>query len=243
MITLPPLGNLDLELWHALLDLAEREPADWTLIGGQMVLLHALESGRTPLRVSQDLDLVVDARVRPPALARIVSSLGDLGFAQAAISADEIAHRFQRGRAVIDVLAPDGIGPRTDLRTVGGATTVEIGGGTYALARSGPVSVSVGDRRGVVHRPDLAGAILIKAVAATRDTRRGPERHLRDLAFLVSLVTDPIAMTEDLGPANVARVQRVTELQDPRNAAWGLLGDETVVADAHAAFRLITAGS
>lgn len=243
MIALPPLGELDLELWHALLDIADREPADWTLIGGQMVLLHALEHGRTPHRVSQDIDVVVDARVRPPALARVVSSLFDLGFAEAAISADEIAHRFQRGRVAIDVLAPEGLGPRTDLGTVGGATTVEIGGGTYALARSGPVDVYVGDRSGVVHRPDLAGAILIKAVAATQDTRRGPERHLRDLAFLVSLVAEPIAMNGDLGSANRARVRGVKALHDPEHVAWGLLGNERVAADAHAAFRLITAAS
>ena len=105
MIELPPLGDLDLDLWHALLDVADRMPADWTLIGGQMVLLHALEHGRTPLRVSEDIDLVVDARVRPPALARMLSSLGALGFSEAAISADEIAHRFERGRVAIDVLA------------------------------------------------------------------------------------------------------------------------------------------
>lgn len=243
MIALPPLGDLDQELWHALLDVADREPADWTLIGGQMVLLHALEHGRTPHRVSQDIDVVVDARVRPPALARMVSSLLDLGFTEAAISADEIAHRFQRGRVAIDVLAPEGLGPRTDLRTVGGATTVEIGGGTYALARSGPVDVSAGDRSGRVQRPDLAGAILIKAVAATRDTRRGPERHLRDLAFLVSLVADPIAMNEELGGANRARVRAVKTLQDPQHPAWRLLGDDRRAADAHAAFRLITASS
>lgn len=243
MIALPPLGELDLELWHALLDLADREPGDWTLIGGQMVLLHALEHGRTPPRVSQDIDVVVDARVRPPALARVVSSLLDLGFAEAGISADEIAHRFQRGRVAIDVLAPEGLGPRTDLRTVGTATTVEIGGGTYALARSGPVDVSAGDRTGHVQRPDVAGAILIKAVAATYDTRRGPERHLRDLAFLLSLVADPIGLRDDLGSANRARVRAVKALHDPDHPAWGLLGDERVSADAHAAFRLITASS
>jgi hypothetical protein len=128
VIELPPLGELDVELWHALLDIADRMPSDWTLIGGQMVLLHALEHGRAPQRVSEDLDLVVDARVRPLALPRMLSTLGDLGFAEAAISHDEVAHRFSRGRTNVDVLAPDGVGSRADLRTVGAARTVEVGG-------------------------------------------------------------------------------------------------------------------
>lgn len=67
MIALPPLGDLEDRLWLALMDIAERRPGDWTLVGGQMVLLHALEHGAAPPRISPDLDLVVDARVRPPA--------------------------------------------------------------------------------------------------------------------------------------------------------------------------------
>ena len=33
MIALPPLGDLENALWLALLDIAERRPADWTLVG------------------------------------------------------------------------------------------------------------------------------------------------------------------------------------------------------------------
>ncbi len=240
MIELPPLGELDVELWHALLDIADRMPSDWTLIGGQMVLLHALEHGRAPHRVSEDLDLVVDARVRPLALPRMLSTLDALGFAEASISHDEVARRFSRGRTNVDVLAPDGVGSRADLRTVGAAKTIEIGGGSYALTRSGPVWVSAAGRSGEVPRPDLAGAILIKAVAATRDTRRGPERHLNDLAFLLSLVEDPIAMREDLGASNCARIRRVTGVQDRGSEAWTLLGDDAAAAEGHAALRIIT---
>ena len=66
MIALPPLCELEDQPWLALMDIAERRAADWTLVGGQMVLLHALEHDATPPRVSTDLDLVVDARLRPP---------------------------------------------------------------------------------------------------------------------------------------------------------------------------------
>ena len=36
-----------------LLDLAETLRAPWTLVGGQMVLLHALEHGQVPPQISQ----------------------------------------------------------------------------------------------------------------------------------------------------------------------------------------------
>jgi hypothetical protein len=62
MIALPPVGDLDEALWLALIDIAERRPSGWTLVGGQMVLLHAFEHGVWPPRISRDLDLAVDAR-------------------------------------------------------------------------------------------------------------------------------------------------------------------------------------
>ena len=45
MIELPALGDADEALWTALLDVADRTQ-DWTLIGGQLVLLHGLEHAR-----------------------------------------------------------------------------------------------------------------------------------------------------------------------------------------------------
>lgn len=168
MIELPPLGALDSELWTALLDSAARMPGDWTLIGGQMVLLHALEHGRNPRRLSADLDVVVDVRVRPPALARMLSTLDVLGFRATEVSLDEVAHRFSRGRANIDVLAPDGVGTRTDLRTVGSATTVAVGGGSYALA----IDALQRDRRGPCGRNPSPGP-------RRSDPDQGGRRHHR----------------------------------------------------------------
>jgi hypothetical protein len=40
--------------WHALLDLYEARPEEWTLIGGQMVHLHCAERGFEPGRPSAD---------------------------------------------------------------------------------------------------------------------------------------------------------------------------------------------
>ena len=46
--------------------------------------------------------------------------------------------------------------------------------------------------------PDLRGAIVLKARAALGD-RRDNERHIMDVAFLCSLVSDPLGLSAALG--------------------------------------------
>lgn len=120
--------------------------------------------------------------------------------------------------------------------------TVEIGGGSFALQRSEAIDVRVGERIGLVPRPDLAGAILIKAVAVRRDRKRGPERHLRDLAFLLSLVDDPIDLRDRLGRANCRRVKAVAQLENPGHEAWRVIDDPQARADGQATFALLGRG-
>ncbi len=44
-VRLPTLAGHDDELWSALIELSELRPGEWTLVGGQMVFLHAMERG------------------------------------------------------------------------------------------------------------------------------------------------------------------------------------------------------
>lgn len=67
-------GRAGRPAWHLLLDLAEL-PVAWTLIGGQMVLLHVLEHGQVPPQVSQDGDIIADVRADQNALKAIVAAL------------------------------------------------------------------------------------------------------------------------------------------------------------------------
>ena len=62
-LALPSYPGHNDALWGTLLELANAQLPEWTLIGGQMVLLHALENGAEPTRFSQDIDVVVNARV------------------------------------------------------------------------------------------------------------------------------------------------------------------------------------
>jgi len=121
-ITLPPLGAPVDELWDVLLDLSERlSDVPWSLIGGQMVLLHALEHDTVPPQVSQDGDVITNVRLATGGLARVVAELEGLGFSCDGMAPDGIAHRYSRPSrdpkrpVVIDVLAPEGVGSRTDL--------------------------------------------------------------------------------------------------------------------------------
>ena len=91
----PPLAAPFDQLWHLLLDLTEL-PVAWTLIGGQMVLLHALEHGQVPPQISQDGDAIADVRADQSALIVVVKALEERGFDLEAITTDGRAHRYTR---------------------------------------------------------------------------------------------------------------------------------------------------
>jgi hypothetical protein len=234
-VPLPTLGSRHDLLWTVLCDLSDAHDDSWTIIGGQMVMLHALQAERQPSRVSEDLDTVIDTRVRPPALAAFLATLARLGFASAGVSPDDVAHRFVRDSVHIDVLGPDGLGERTDLRTVGAATTIETRGGTQALERSELLPVRHGNRIAYVPRPNLLGAIIVKAAAVNNDPK--PKRHLRDVAFLCSLIDQPLALRDAMTRKDRQRIQAVKPLKKPDHEAWRLLDDPEL---AYIAFNLLT---
>jgi hypothetical protein len=134
MIVLPPMPPEQTASWIGLLDLHERLPEGWTLIGGQVVHLHCAERGQFPVRPTNDADTVIDVRADPTMLATFTETLTDLGFRSAGISAEGLQHRWVRGEASIDVLLPDGIGERASRRSgVTGSPTLPTAGGTQAL--------------------------------------------------------------------------------------------------------------
>ncbi len=235
MIDLPILNQPPVELpemiaeheriWGALFDIADAAPGPWCLVGGQMVLLHALERRVQPPRASRDLDLLVDVRVAPHALRRFVDTLQRVGFSPAGIATTGTMHRYllgdERTAVVVDVLAPDGLGPRADRVTTPPGTTIEMPAGTRALQRAQQLPVTHAGRTTLIPRPDLLGAIVAKAAAATSDG--DPERHYRDLAFLCALVEDPFALAEERTPKDRRRVRRAHGLRLDHHEAWRAL--------------------
>lgn len=238
MIKLPPLAQHDTELWKVLIELRAAHDG-WTLIGGQMVFLLGLEHAEIPPRVSADIDLVADIRAQPPRLANLVAWLTSHGFSLGEPDPDGYAHRFTRDRLGVDVLAPDGAGERAARDTSSSTRTPAISGGTYALSRSRDLDVTVEQNNGRIPCPDLAGALVVKSRAALVDRRLGPDRHLRDLGFLYSLVSDPIAVRDTLGPRNQARLRAVEALRDETHIAWVTLG-RSRSENALAAYTIVT---
>lgn len=93
-VSLPPLGPPVDEVWDVILDLAQHLPAaSWTLIGGQMVLLHVLEHGQDPPQISQDGDVAGNVRSDPTAVGAIVTELEGRGFIVEGMTPDGLAHR------------------------------------------------------------------------------------------------------------------------------------------------------
>jgi hypothetical protein len=87
-----------------------------------------------------------------------------------------------------------------------------------------------------VPRPNLLGAIVIKAAAVHNDPH--PQRHVRDVAFLCSIVTDPRAMRADMTAKDLQRLRAVTVLDDRGNEAWQILDDPEL---GYTAFRILVA--
>jgi len=223
MIHIPSLGDPWDAVWETLIDLHDRQPDGWTLIGAQMVALHGMEHDRKPPRRSQDADVLANVRAIQDATRRISQALVEQGFEMDPPNLDGLSHRFRSGRVSIDLLAPDGLGQRADLRTIPPAHTLEVPGGTQALHRSELVEVTIGTRAGLVPRPSLLGAIVLKARAV--DVDDVPANQREDLAFLLSLATSPRGLATDMTKGDRKSLRARTEMLDPRHPAWFALED------------------
>jgi hypothetical protein len=224
--------------WLTLCEITEETDSDWVLVGGQMIFLLAEEHGAQLPRPTDDMDIVVDVRARPGGTAWLSTWLMDRDFKQGDISADGISHRFTRvigaglGTLIFDVLAPDGLGAAADLTTRTPGRTIQTPGGTQALGRREVTDIQVHCSNGEVVggrvcRPDLLGALVMKAAATSELTvRTNPERDWQDCALLLSMVEDPIAMSQLLNPKDRSRLRRLEPLRARTHHGWILLSDE-----------------
>lgn len=188
-VVLPPMTPAQTEAWNGLLEVAERHPTGWTLVGGQMVQLLCVERGVAPARPTDDVDAVLDVRAEPGVLRTFTSVLADVGFVSAGESWQGHQHRWRRGVGEIDVLIPRHLGKKAaGRRGISGGTTIETPGAQQALDRTEIVEVALDGRTGVIRRPNLLGALVAKAAAHSVVLDRGRSRHLVDLAVLTTLL-------------------------------------------------------
>jgi len=218
MIQIRPVDAQDEEVWRALLELRERYPEGWTLIGARMVTLFAFEHDRTPPRFSLDADALINVRLIPRGTQQFSQLLLELGYELIDVSGFGHGHRFKKGSAVIDVLAPDGLNAVKRRVTVPPLYTVEVPGGSQALQRTELVEVVIGDARGVLPRPNLLGAILVKTRAIAVDDAKESQRL--DTAFLLTLVRDPRELAATIPASEKGWLRARPELNDPDRVWW-----------------------
>jgi predicted nucleotidyltransferase len=222
---LAPLVGDD-PLWRAVIEIAAPlSPGEWMLIGGQMVALHGYIAGSAPPRATTDIDIVADVLVRHDALQRCAAALEAIGLeAQPSITGKSL-HRFAGERAVVDLVVPDHLPAHLDTR-LQGYRTVSVTGSRRALDRAARVPVTLGDLSADIVTPDQQGAIVLKARAAIAD-RRDDQRHISDIAFLCSLVDDPLQLASRLDRKERTSLRRVTLPNDASSAPWIFLDPET----------------
>ena len=180
-------------------------------------LAASIERGAPWPRVSMDLDVIVNARVRAE-VRGFVTEIEALGFVLDGMSPELLAHRYRRGAASIDVLAPEGLGERTDLTTTPPGHTLQVPGGTQALQRAERVEYSYKGRVGAIPRPSLLGAIVGKACAV--DVDDAPTNQEIDLALLLSLVDDPFVMRDQLTSKDRQRLRPRRVMCEPDHRVW-----------------------
>ena len=236
MIEIPDLGDDFHEMWAELIELTKVSDVPWTLIGAHMVALHGWSRGRTQIRTSRDADILVNARAVSDGTERLSRKLLERRFDFDGVSIEGVGHRFRREGISVDVLGPDGLGERVNLRTIGGAHTVRVPGGTQALKRSIQVEVANRSIVGLIPLPSLLGALLVKVRAILVDDQ--PEAQRQDCAFLLSLIDDPDSIAAQLSSAERGWLRRHQELGDPTGSWYSTVER---AEDAAIAYRRLTA--
>jgi hypothetical protein len=197
-VALNPSDEQSRALWRNALSLMNDLDGDWTLVGGLMVQLLAGRYGVPSTRSTVDIDILADSRRRPSSTELIGATLTKLGFEvveQTRLRDPETAFRFERTGTIVDLIAPEKSGRRKPPKTIGNFQTIEVPGGTQALARTEALLVRLDDAESMVRTPTLLGAILLKA-RAVRSGHRDQDRD--DLVVLLACIEDPIALREDL---------------------------------------------
>ncbi len=200
-----------------------------------MTLLHCLEHGIDGARPTDDGDVVVDVWTRRDAVRSTGHWLIAVhGFALAETH-DGFAYRYTRGGASIDLLIPEGLDrQRTPPRTASGRDPLPIDGGNQALLRVERVPVQLGTRIGHVRRPDLLGALVLKAAAYVADSR-DTDRHAQDLTLLAQAALDSgqlRALSQQAKPHDRKRLRTALRTLLPEHACWRTRPEPAAVREA-----------
>jgi len=243
VIQIDLLGPEAKNLWTLTLELAQAlgPEREWSLIGGLMVQLHGLEHG-DELRPTVDIDLLGAAR-KPPAMTEEIAALiSDRGakVSMPSRSNPGVGYRFELDGETVEILGPDGL--KSDPKTLGKLTTIQVAGGSQALQRTEVVPVSLGGSPPIaVRRPSLLGAVLIKARVVAKRRKDKFDSDRQDLIRLLSYVEDPraLARVEELRPTEKKWLRNVERALAFEDATLTAIFPPPVLERAQQAFRLL----
>ncbi len=174
VVRMLPATDADADLWRLTREVADLlRGIPWVLIGGQMVAIIEAEHGAIVGRATRDVGALVDVRALSDATLEAARRLQDAGFVPERHE-EHLTYRFVRDTDVVDVLVPDHVGQRADLRTVPPDTTLETLGGRQALNRRRTLIADAGHGPFELPIPSLASAIITKARAASRPAPQRP---------------------------------------------------------------------
>ena len=184
--------------------------------------------------------MLADARARPSGTAWAAERLGELGATIREIQPSESPRgfRFDLDGQIVDVLAPDGLGP-AGATTSGKLQTIQIPGGTQALNRTEVVQLVIEDTAVTLRRPTLIAAILLKARALRVHSRPEDQRH--DLVTLLSLLDDPRAARTDLSNKEIGWVRSISDRLSIDDPSFQESFGANRLRVARAAYRVLTA--
>lgn len=141
-----------------------------------------------------------------------------------------------------DTLCPEDA-PDETLETTTGVRSLAVPGGRRALELAEPVRLSYGEDTFDVEirTPLLPGAVVVKANAALDRRTAGQHRHIQDVAALMSVVEDPLALRNSLTEVDVQVVGALApRLADDSDVAWSGMDAPTRLRG-QAAARIVTA--
>ena len=215
-----------------------------------MTQLHGITRQINTLRPTTYVDMVLHIETTRGVAAETARALESLGYELAPPIDDRsaTAHRFKRGRAVVDlvgegdvvdVLIADHPAPRV-IEKLRGRSMVSIEGGTQALRRTIDARLEiVSGRTTTVSVPSPFGAVILKAAAYQTDSR-DRERHLRDAALLLAVVDDPYAERNGLTGSDRPRLQVLVRALPDHAREWLTLTEEWRT-NGQAALKILTA--
>lgn len=132
----------------------------------------------------------------------------------------------------------------TETMAAPGLTTFQAAGGSQALRRTEVVLVSLDGAAPIaVRRPELLGAILIKARAVAKRRKDKLASDRQDLIRLLGYVEDPRALAGDLAKTERAWLLGVEEEIGFDDAALAALFPASALQRARQAFILLTRGA